>query len=117
MSSPALFDPGLQPERTELAWRRTVAALTVAALVSLRVLPPVLGGWAVAVSTAGVLAGGALWVAADRRAGAVDRALRTPAPALPGGLLPLALAAAVMCAAVVAGVALLVALHGDGWRW
>jgi hypothetical protein len=40
------WDPGLQPERTALAWRRTGLALTVGSLIGLRVLPPLLGsGW------------------------------------------------------------------------
>ena len=36
-------DPGLQPERTSLAWRRTALSVAVGSLVGLRVLPPHLG--------------------------------------------------------------------------
>lgn len=43
MTSPAQFDSGLQPERTVLAWRRTVLSLAVAGLVGLRLLPESLG--------------------------------------------------------------------------
>ncbi|WP_143740285.1 DUF202 domain-containing protein [Micromonospora echinospora] len=39
-------DPGLQLERTMLAWRRTAAAFLVAAAVSARLLVPLLGSWA-----------------------------------------------------------------------
>ena len=112
MTTPALFDPGLQPERTRLAWRRTVAALTVGALVSLRVLPPALGTWAVAAALAGAVAAGLLWVAAARRATAVDRALsRTPAPPLPGGALLLAVVGFVSAGATLAGVAVVTGLR------
>lgn len=34
-----LFDAGLQPERTHLAWRRTALSVSVGSIVSLRVLP------------------------------------------------------------------------------
>lgn len=105
----ALFDPGLQPERTRLAWRRTVAALTLAALVSLRLLPPALGTWALAVAWAGVLAAGGLWVAAARRGAAVDRALRVPGQPLPDGTLSFVLAVVVTAGAVAAA---LLVLHG-----
>ena len=111
VTAPGPWDPGLQPERTLLAWRRTVAALTVGALVALRVLPPVLGGWAAVASGAGIVAGGALWVAAARRARAVDRAVRTPGHPLPDGALLFWVAAVTTAGASVAAVALAVGLR------
>jgi hypothetical protein len=108
---PGPWDPGLQPERTQLAWRRTVAAVAIGALVSLRVLPPALGSWAVAASGAGLLAGGALWVAAARRARSVDRLLRSPGARLPDGALLLGLVVVVTCGAALAVVAVAVGLR------
>lgn len=43
MSRPDLFDAGLQPERTLLAWRRTVLATAIGALVCARMIVPALG--------------------------------------------------------------------------
>lgn len=60
-------DPGLQPERTELSWRRTLLALAVGALVSVRVLPDVLGDWTIVTGIGGVLVAVVLWVLARRR--------------------------------------------------
>jgi uncharacterized membrane protein YidH (DUF202 family) len=87
-----LFDPGLQPERTELAWRRTVVGLIIGALVALRLLPPVLGSWAVLVAVAGLVAAALLWVLADRRERRIQRALLDGTTSLPGGGLLLLLA-------------------------
>ena len=85
--------PGLQPERTELAWRRTVLALAIGALVSVRVLPGVLGGWTVATGLAGVGAAVVLWVASHRRTQRSRMAFRGSHPeAMPGGVLLLATA-------------------------
>ncbi|PZF53302.1 hypothetical protein DEJ23_14870 [Curtobacterium sp. MCSS17_008] len=64
MTERQVFDPGLQPERTALAWRRTALALTVAALVAVRILPETLGLWTVLPAGAGLVAAVAVLVAA-----------------------------------------------------
>lgn len=72
---PALFDAGLQPERTRLAWRRTLLALVVAAVVAERLLAPVLGRAALLLAGAGLLAVLALSIAVVRRTRATDTSL------------------------------------------
>lgn len=61
------FDVGLQPERTALAWRRTALALVVGAVVSIRVLPTLLGTWALVPAGAGIVLAVALLVASHKR--------------------------------------------------
>ncbi|RLK25867.1 uncharacterized protein DUF202 [Micromonospora sp. M71_S20] len=56
-------DPGLQLERTMLAWRRTAAAFLVAGAVGARLLTPLLGGWAYPAVAAPALCAGALALA------------------------------------------------------
>lgn len=100
-----VWDPGLQPERTELAWRRTALSLALLSLVSLRLLPAAFGSalWLVP-GIVGVVASGPLWWAARRRAVVTNRTLRSPQPhRLPDGRL--LLGAAVFASAVgIAGV-------------
>ena len=84
MTPTGLFDPGLQPERTDLAWRRTVLALVVGALISLRLLPPVLGSWSLAVGLVGLLLTGVTWILARRRSQLIQAALLTAPEPLPG---------------------------------
>lgn len=72
----ALFDAGLQPERTRLAWRRTLLALLVAVVVGERLLAPVLGRGALLLAGAGLLVVLALSVAVVRRTRTADASLR-----------------------------------------
>ncbi|HQZ47452.1 MAG TPA: DUF202 domain-containing protein [Microbacteriaceae bacterium] len=98
-------DPGLQPERTELAWRRTALALALLSLVSMRLLPEAFGsGWWALVGAAGLVAAAAVWGLAHRRARTVTAMLadvgvrgRMPGAALLFGL------AGVTCAIGVTG--------------
>jgi hypothetical protein len=69
------WDPGLQPERTALAWRRTGLALTVGSLIGLRVLPPLLGPAAYVLAGLGIVASLAVLAAAHRRYRRVHRLL------------------------------------------
>ena len=62
------FDPGLQPERTLLAWRRTCLALAVASAVVVRFSAEVIGpAAAVTLGLIGVVAAGAGYVRASVR--------------------------------------------------
>ena len=76
------LDAGLQPERTALAWQRTVLSLTLAGLVALRVLPQSLGLWGLVAGVGGTTAGFGMAVVARRRGARVEAALRagTPVP-------------------------------------
>ncbi len=101
MTGAALFDPGLQPERTALAWRRTVLALAVGAIVALRLLPPVLGLWSIAIGLTGLALAIVMWVLSARRADQATQALLHQAGHLPGGGLLLVLALTVAGAAAL----------------
>jgi len=101
------FDIGLQPERTALAWRRTALALAVGALVGVRVLPAVLGAWALVPAGAGLVLALLVLVASHRRYSTQHRLLTSAASdriPLSDGRLP----ALVAAAALLAGAASLI---------
>lgn len=90
-----LFDPGLQPERTELAWRRTMLSLAVGSLVAMRLLPAVFGHaiWIIP-GVLGLVAAGVLALGARRRYRTGNSLLLADGhrPKMPGAGLLLALA-------------------------
>ena len=63
-----LFDVGLQPERTALAWRRTALSVALGSLVAFRLLPELLGNpsWSVT-SFVGVLCAALIWAVSEWR--------------------------------------------------
>ena len=90
-----LFDPGLQVERTALAWRRTGLALTVLAVGGARTLCSQWGAWTIAAASVGIAGAVAVLVASHVRHRTQQVALMTANSdrvALPGGALPAALA-------------------------
>ncbi|MGQ4507654.1 DUF202 domain-containing protein [Dermabacteraceae bacterium P9123] len=106
-----IFDPGLQPERTALSWRRTGLALGVGSLIALKVLPHVFGAYSLLVCSLGLTASVAIVFFAERRYAAIQRVLlnsdtdRVPMPS--ARILAFA-AAAVSFAALLMLVAILV---------
>lgn len=98
-------DPGLQPERTRLAWRRTTLSCTVAAVLAAR--QSVYGGGVTAAGSLGAGLSLLVWAAflavAQRRIAALGRgrprALGAPAAAAAAG-----------CTVALAGFAVAVVL-------
>jgi uncharacterized membrane protein YidH (DUF202 family) len=114
MSTPAeprLFDPGMQPERTALAWRRTALAMGAGSLVALRIFPQILGLWAVLPTVIAFAIAVAVFIAAQLRYRRNHRALiadRDPSArvALAGGALIALVAAATLAFALIAALIL-----------
>ncbi|KQN86502.1 DUF202 domain-containing protein [Arthrobacter sp. Leaf69] len=95
------FDAGLQPERTALAWRRTALAVAVGSLAALRILPELLGLWALAPAALGAAVSLVALIVTQRRYRRIHTILTTSDSdrvALSGGAVP-----AVMAVATVAG--------------
>lgn len=82
-----LYDPGLQPERTLLAWRRTCLALGLGTAVAVRFTAEVIGALSLVVAAAGVvltaLAYGGAWLRYRRASASLVSSGRTETDARP----------------------------------
>jgi putative membrane protein len=67
VTAAAPSDPGLQPERTLLAWRRTCLGLAVASAVAIRLATTPHGRAAVILGGTALILSGAGWIIATRR--------------------------------------------------
>lgn len=95
------FDPGLQVERTLLAWRRTTLAVAVVSAAGVRFTAPLLGWAAVALGAAGVLCALAAYLLSGTRYRQVHRALRRSASIPSSGWPQITLALATMALGLV----------------
>jgi putative membrane protein len=100
-----LFDPGLQPERTGLAWRRTALALLIGSLAAGHTLAALFGGWAALPGLAGAAIAGLVLLAAHRRYRSSHLKLAAEGDRSPiaGGRMIAAMTLIGLVAAVVAG--------------
>ncbi|MDT0466293.1 DUF202 domain-containing protein [Streptomyces gibsoniae] len=92
-------DPGLQPERTRLAWRRTTLSCTVAAVLAAKAA---LHGGATGAGLVVVILCGLLWLGFLAVAHGRIRALATAEAGRPPRLRPRHAAAATLCTAALA---------------
>jgi putative membrane protein len=118
-SAPAgLFDPGMQPERTALAWRRTAISMGAGALVALRIFAPAIGGWAIVSAVLAFVIAVVVFAAAELRYRRNHRALVADRDSdarvvLAGGALIALTAAAALAFGLLAAVILVATeLHG-----
>ncbi len=112
----ALFDPGLQPERTGLAWQRTCLALLAGSLAALKVLPPVLGPWSMLLGLAGTMEALTLLVLVRRRYLRHNRILTSTA-GLPGPVASGRLITALSLTTLIAGCVSLAAVFTTAQPW
>ena len=95
------LDPGLQPERTALAWERTLLAVAGGSLVYARVAAQTIGGWSWLLAAAGIAVAGGLWWRVRRRYTYAHRALPRGTSPMPDALLPALLAGALAVAGTI----------------
>lgn len=98
----SLWDPGLQPERTSLAWRRVGISLFGLSLAVPNLAWKVMGVWSVLLTVLVVGVALAIMVSGRHRYAMLYRGLQVPGCDLPQGRLPLATALATLILAAAA---------------
>lgn len=107
----ALFDDGLQPERTLLAWRRTCLAIAAGFVATIKYFTDAIGPWAIVLGVIGIGLAGIAWVVCTLRYRRVHRGLVSHGTLASGGTLPLLVAGSVSVGAVTALIVVTVTWH------
>jgi uncharacterized membrane protein YidH (DUF202 family) len=107
----AVFDAGLQPERTLLAWRRTCLAIAAGFVATIKYFTDAIGAWAIVLGAVGIGLAGLAWLVCTLRYRRVHHALVRDGMLASGGTLPLLVAGAVAVGAVTALIAVTVTWH------
>jgi uncharacterized membrane protein YidH (DUF202 family) len=100
----SVYDPGLQPERTLLAWRRTCLAFVLASAVAVRFTVEIAGPIAVVIGVLGALLALGAYVGVHRRYRAALRSLVTRDVLDTGALPMLAATLAALAIGLIAAV-------------
>ncbi|KHK95499.1 hypothetical protein LK09_19195 [Microbacterium mangrovi] len=106
-----VFDAGLQPERTLLAWRRTCLSIAAGFVATIKYFTDAIGAWAIALGVVGLGLAGMAWFVCTLRYRRVHRGLVNRGALTSGGTLPLLVAGAVSVGAVTALIAVTVTWH------
>ncbi|RMB61155.1 DUF202 domain-containing protein [Tessaracoccus antarcticus] len=95
------FDPGLQPERSALAWQRTALSIAVGSLIFGRILATPMGLWTLLPMAAGLALSGILGLKGNHRYAHHHRTLTSGNGLLADGRLNAALALFVLGAGLL----------------
>lgn len=101
------FDPGLQAERTLLAWRRTSLTLIVGDALFIRYVAVMVGPWAVSLGILGLLLAVFTWVYANIRYRRAHAGLINHGYLKGGGVLPMLLALGIFVSSLLALISLI----------
>lgn len=107
----AVFDAGLQPERTLLAWRRTCLSIAAGFVATIKYFTDAIGPVAIVLGIVGIGLAGVAWLVCTLRYRRVHRGLVTHGMLASGGTLPLLVAGAVSIGAVTALIVVTVTWH------
>lgn len=102
------FDPGLQPERVALSWRRTALSVGLGSVVYARLISPTIGVWALLPTAAGLTLAVVMGLKSNSRYKHHHRTLTSQRGSLADGFLMFAIAACVCAAGIFALVMALV---------
>ena len=106
-----VFDRGLQPERTLLAWRRTCLSIAAGFVATIKYFTDAIGPWAIVLGVLGIGLAGVAWLICTLRYRRVHHGLMRDGMLASGGTLPLLVASAVGVGAVTALVVVVVTWH------